>query len=57
MCRVCRVCRVLKTQPVYHFIRATMAEIQRFADIAPTAIGHKIMYDVDFHGFHLPKVI
>ena len=37
--------------------RATLAEIQRFADIAPTAVGHKVMYDVDFHGFHLPKVI
>ena len=36
--------------------RATLAEIQRFADIAPTAVGHKVMYDVDFHGFHLPKV-
>ena len=41
---------------VYYFTRATLAEIQRFADIAPTAIAHKIMYDVDFHGFHFPKV-
>ena len=39
-----------------HYTRATIAEIQRFADIAPTAVGHKVMYDVDFHGFHLPKV-
>ena len=39
-----------------HFTRATLCEIQRFADIAPTAVGHKCMYDVDFHGFHLPKV-
>ena len=23
--------------------------------IAPTALGRKCMYDVDFHGFHLPK--
>lgn len=38
-----------------HYTRATLAEIQRFADIAPTAVGHKVMYDVDFHGFHLPK--
>ena len=39
-----------------HYTRATLCEIQRFADIAPTAVGHKCMYDVDFHGFHLPKV-
>lgn len=38
------------------YTRAAMAEIQRFADIAPTAVGHKCLYDVDFHGFHLPKV-
>lgn len=38
-----------------HYTRATIAEIQRFADIAPTAVGHKVMHDVDFHGFHLPK--
>nr|AKH03499.1 cytochrome P450 3029B1 [Paracyclopina nana] len=37
------------------YTRAAMAEIQRFADIAPTAVGHKCLYDVDFHGFHLPK--
>jgi cytochrome P450 len=40
-----------------HYTRATIAEIQRFADIAPTAVGHKCMSDVDFHGYHLPKVL
>ena len=39
-----------------HFTRATICEIQRFADIAPTALARKCLYDVDFHGFHLPKV-
>jgi cytochrome P450 len=38
-----------------HYTRATLAEIQRYADIAPTAIAHKVMYDVDFHGYHFPK--
>ena len=40
-----------------HYTRAALAEIQRFGDIAPTALGHKCMYDVEFHGYHLPKVI
>lgn len=38
------------------FTRATLAEIQRFADIAPTAAPHKTLFDVEFHGYHLPKV-
>jgi len=37
------------------YTRAAMAEIQRFADIAPTAVAHKTMFDVEFHGYHLPK--
>lgn len=37
------------------YTRATLAEIQRFADIAPTAVGHKTMFDIDFHGYFLPK--
>ena len=38
------------------YTRAALAEIQRFADIAPTAVGHKTLFDVEFHGHHLPKV-
>jgi len=37
------------------YTRAALAEIQRFADIAPTAVGHKTLFDVEFHGHHLPK--
>lgn len=37
------------------YTRAVLAEIQRVADIAPTAIGHKTLYDVEFHGYRLPK--
>ena len=39
-----------------HYTRAFLAEVHRFADIAPTAVGHKVTHDVDFHGYHLPKV-
>lgn len=38
------------------YTRAALAEIQRLADIAPTAVAHKTMFDVEFHGYHLPKV-
>nr|APH81372.1 cytochrome P450 CYP3029B2 [Tigriopus kingsejongensis] len=38
-----------------HYTRATIAEVQRFADITPTGIPHKTVCDVDFHGFYLPK--
>ncbi|TRY72357.1 hypothetical protein TCAL_01006 [Tigriopus californicus] len=38
-----------------HFTRATVAEIQRFADITPNGLVHKTVADVDFHGFYLPK--
>ena len=38
------------------YTKAALAEVQRFADIAPTAVGHKTLFDVDFHGYHLPKV-
>ena len=39
------------------YTRAALAEIQRFADITPSGgAGHKVLCDVDFHGFHLPKV-
>lgn len=38
-----------------NYTRAALAEIQRFADIAPSALGHKCLQDVDFHGYHLPK--
>ena len=38
------------------YTRAALAEILRFADIAPTAVGHKTLYDVEFHGYLLPKV-
>jgi cytochrome P450 len=38
------------------YTRATLAEIQRFADITPSGgAGHKVLCDVDFHGYHLPK--
>jgi cytochrome P450 len=37
------------------YLRATICEIQRFADITPSGIGHTTTRDVDFHGFHLPK--
>ena len=38
------------------YTRAALAEIQRFADIAPTAVGYKALFDTEFHGYHLPKV-
>lgn len=34
---------------------AVMREIQRFADIAPTALLHKTVVDVEFHGYTLPQ--
>ena len=39
-----------------HYIRAVIAEVQRFSDITPTGIGHKTVCDVSFQGFHLPAV-
>ena len=39
------------------YTRATLAEIQRYADITPSGgAGHKVLCDVDFHGYRLPKV-
>ena len=39
------------------FTRAALAEIQRFADITPSGgAGHKVIADIEFHGYHLPKV-
>ena len=35
---------------------AAISEIQRYADIAPSGIPHKAMFDVLFHGFTIPKV-
>ncbi len=38
------------------YTRATLAEIQRFADITPSGgVGHKVLKDVEFHGYTLPK--
>ena len=37
------------------YTRAAIAEVQRFADIVPTGIGHKAMCDVNFHGYVIPK--
>lgn len=37
------------------YTQAALAEIQRFSDITPTAIGHKTLCDVTFKGFDIPK--
>lgn len=37
------------------YTQATLAEIQRFSDITPTAIGHKTLCDVNFQGYQIPK--
>jgi len=40
------------------YTRAALAEIQRFADITPSGgVGHKVLCDVEFHGYTLPKVM
>merc|ERR1719495_2996981 len=38
-----------------HYTMATVKEIQRFADIAPTGLLHKTVVDVEFHGYSLPQ--
>ena len=38
-----------------HYTMAVLAELQRFADIAPSGIPHKVVCDVEFHGYSLPK--
>jgi len=38
-----------------HYTMATVREIQRFADIAPTGLLHKTVVDVDFRGYSLPQ--
>ena len=37
------------------YTMATIKEIQRFADIAPTGLMHKTVVDVNLDGFSLPQ--
>ena len=37
------------------YTMATIKEIQRFADIAPTGLMHKTVVDVNLNGFSLPQ--
>ena len=37
------------------YTMATLKEIQRFADIAPTGLMHKTVCDVALDGFNLPQ--
>lgn len=38
-----------------NYTLATLSELQRFADIAPSGIPHKVVCDVKLEGFDLPK--
>lgn len=37
------------------YTMAAISELQRYADVAPTALPHKAMCDVKFHGYTIPK--
>ena len=37
-----------------HYTMATLSELARYADIAPSGIPHKVLCDVKFQGYDLP---
>ena len=35
---------------------AVIHEVQRFMDLAPTSVPHKVMKDTEFHNYLIPEV-
>ena len=45
----------LADRPVMPYMDAVLHELLRVSSIAPLGVQHKVMKDVDFHGYRIPK--